>query len=75
MVTVVYYDLIDVLQGKVFTTVQIFGVSKINTFNEQGYIELMKNDCKYTYNVTKDLHFQINVFFILFINELFKNAS
>ncbi len=53
----------------------MFGVSKINTFNEQGYIELMKNDCKYTYNVTKDLHFQINAFFILFINELFKNAS
>ncbi len=62
MVIVVYYDLIYVLQGKVFTTVQKFVVSKIffiflnkiNTFNEQGYIELIKNDCKYTYNVTKD---------------------
>ncbi len=29
MVIVVYYDLIDVLQGKVFTTVQMFVVSKI----------------------------------------------
>ncbi len=60
MVTVVYYDLIDVLQGKVFTTDQMFGVSKTKSILLMSKDTLnWKNDCKYTY-VTKDLHFQIN---------------
>ncbi len=44
MVIVVYYDLIDVLQGKVFTTVQKFVVSKIFFIFWTKSILLMSKD-------------------------------